>query len=141
MFYLLYLLYLESKEGEEDNSEDEFYRVTKKIQQMPHVLIVGGNVRGGGKKILHFRRLYVRVFVFMSHLFFTCVLRAEEDNMDDEDEQQPESNPDYYKTMFKVTCGALSANLYKKRFASGLLVDHVSYSAALMREIRLWSTV
>ncbi|XP_037544409.1 nuclear body protein SP140-like protein [Nematolebias whitei] len=46
-------------------------------------------------------------------------LTTEDDSMDDEDEQQPESNPDYYKTMFKVTCGALSANLYKKRFASG----------------------
>lgn len=69
------------------------------------------------------------------------MLHAEEDSMDDEDEQQPESNPDYDKMMFKVTCGALSANLYKKRFASGLLVDHVSYSVALMRVARLWSTV
>ncbi|XP_017272021.1 nuclear body protein SP140-like protein isoform X2 [Kryptolebias marmoratus] len=44
---------------------------------------------------------------------------SEEEEMEASDEQQPESNPDYYRTTFKVTCGALSGSLNKKRFASG----------------------
>ncbi|KAF7221483.1 nuclear body protein SP140-like protein isoform X1 [Nothobranchius furzeri] len=43
----------------------------------------------------------------------------EEENMDTLDEQASATNPDSDKVAFLVTCGALSGQLHKKRFASG----------------------
>uniref|UniRef100_A0A8C6M716 SAND domain-containing protein n=1 Tax=Nothobranchius furzeri TaxID=105023 RepID=A0A8C6M716_NOTFU len=75
------------------------------------------SIRCQDTPLLTLIKVWWNFFFFLALWVFVFIF--EEENMDTLDEQASATNPDSDKVAFLVTCGALSGQLHKKRFASG----------------------